>query len=457
MNLNEMYVGTFHSICLRVIKEHLEYTRVKKNYRMLDQFDQKYMIFQHINDFRALPHYEDIFTKKIGTWKQAGEIAKYVSNLLEELVDVNGMLRDSNPATVGNFGFVRDINEDLFMANNLVDRDAYIIIGVNEECDYAIQDVSQDANRRNTQMLTDFIRGKKFAGDFRPVVTVEQVHLDGGLVDVIVVHNSINTPYYLKEKYKGIFANNIYVRLQDSNTPVDKSADFHHAEYLWKKRFGMLLSPIEKVKLYLKHPEHWANSPSSEDKKYYKYAPEFTIDHTYEPEDDRTGYEYYLFAQTDSRPHWSEIRICYHQTVLAELGGVILDGGRYFTATPDRDGISLTEYHNWDVPYRYMVKGRLNHLVHEFYYVDDGDEARHSHNEYEGCILIFEDEKEHQRFRIYVRENWYRKDAFANDIWIPHMEQLPGYNMDAFREEYLNMQILRKMLEEFRKNDNTKN
>lgn len=95
------------------------------------------------------------------------------------------------------------------MANNLVDRDAYIIIGVNEECDYAIQDVSQDANRRNTQMLTDFIRGKKFAGDFRPVVTVEQVHLDGGLVDVIVVHNSINTPYYLKEKYKGIFANNI--------------------------------------------------------------------------------------------------------------------------------------------------------------------------------------------------------------------------------------------------------
>lgn len=38
---------------------------------------------------------------------------------------------------------------------------------------------------------------------------MEQVHLDGGLVDVIVVHNSINTPYYLKEKYKGIFANGV--------------------------------------------------------------------------------------------------------------------------------------------------------------------------------------------------------------------------------------------------------
>lgn len=30
VNLNDMYVGTFHSICLRIIKEHLEYTRIKK-------------------------------------------------------------------------------------------------------------------------------------------------------------------------------------------------------------------------------------------------------------------------------------------------------------------------------------------------------------------------------------------------------------------------------------------
>lgn len=69
------------------------------------------------------------------------------------------------------------------MANNLMDRDAYIIIGVDEERDYTIQDITQDTNRKNTQMLTDFIRGKKFAGDFRPVVTVEQVQLANGLVD----------------------------------------------------------------------------------------------------------------------------------------------------------------------------------------------------------------------------------------------------------------------------------
>ncbi len=38
VNVNAMYVDTFHSICLRIIKEHLEYSRLKKNYRMLDSF-----------------------------------------------------------------------------------------------------------------------------------------------------------------------------------------------------------------------------------------------------------------------------------------------------------------------------------------------------------------------------------------------------------------------------------
>ena len=31
LNLNEMYVGTFHSICLRIIKENLTYSSLNKN------------------------------------------------------------------------------------------------------------------------------------------------------------------------------------------------------------------------------------------------------------------------------------------------------------------------------------------------------------------------------------------------------------------------------------------
>lgn len=349
----------------------------------------------------------------------------------------------------------KDKDEDLLidiicMANNLENRDAYIIIGVDENSGFSIIDIERDVNRRNTQQLTDFLRGKKFAGDYRPVITVESLRYPSGMIDIIIIHNSLNTPFYLKERYKGINPNNIYVRLQDSNTPRDKSADYHHVEYLWKKRFGMLLSPIEKVKRYLQYPQDWEDSPSQEDKKYYKYAPEFTIEHNFKADDDRDGYEYYLFAQTDSRPHWSDIKICYFQTVLADLGGVILDGGRYFTATPYTDGIDLNGQLSWDISYKYMIKGEINYLVHEFYYKDDGDEARFAHNKFEECILIFANEAEHQLFNDYVRIHWSNQEVFEDDIFIPYMEQIPGYNMEAFKIQYKNVQILRKMLESFR-------
>ena len=43
VNINEMYIGTFHSICLRILKENIEYTNLKKNYRMIDEFEQEYL------------------------------------------------------------------------------------------------------------------------------------------------------------------------------------------------------------------------------------------------------------------------------------------------------------------------------------------------------------------------------------------------------------------------------
>lgn len=263
----------------------------------------------------------------------------------------------------------------------------------------------------------------------------------------------MDTPFYLKETYKNqLHANHIFVRLQDSNTPKNQSADINHVEYLWKKRFGLLSSPMERIHLYLQHPEDWENSPSVEDEKYYKYAPEYTIENTYEPDDHRNGYEYYLFAQTDSRPHWCDIKITYHQTVLEEIGGVILDGGRYFTALPCTDGVSISRPCNWDISYKYMVKGSINYLVHEFYYEDDGDEARHAHDEFENCILIFESKEEHEKFNTIILHNWNRKEEYATGIWMPYFEEIEGYVMEAFKEEYRNVQILKRMLEEYRGN-----
>lgn len=42
-------------------------------------------------------------------------------------------------------------------------------------------------------------------------------------------------------------ANNIYTRVMDSNTPKNKTAEILHIEYLWKKRFRLLMAPLEQA------------------------------------------------------------------------------------------------------------------------------------------------------------------------------------------------------------------
>lgn len=171
VNVNEMYIGTFHSICLRIIKENLEYTRVKKNYRMMDQFDQQYMIFQHIRQFQALDHYFDLFSGHLGAWKQAGQIAKYVNNLTEELVDGNSMMLDSNPEIVA-LAKILELYSTLMEEENLIDfssiqTEAYnllknhqdILDSLRVKIKYIMVDEYQDTNYIQEQFI--FLVGEK--------------------------------------------------------------------------------------------------------------------------------------------------------------------------------------------------------------------------------------------------------------------------------------------------------
>ncbi len=333
------------------------------------------------------------------------------------------------------------------LANNLRNRDAYIIIGI-KDVDYSIVGTHDDPNKKNTQNIVDFLRSKKFAGENRPMVTVETLLSDDAIeFDVIVVHNSLQTPFYLTEREKGINPFHIYTRVQDTNTPRDKSADVSHVEHLWKKRFGLLLSPLEKIRLYLQKPQNWDSSPSADFKKYYRYAPEYTIE--YSLDDDRTGYEYFLFSQTDHTPRWTVFKLMYHQTVLQELGGVILDGGRCVAATPGYDGISFSESMAWDISYRFFIANDLCDIVCRFYQFGEGSDAVYALRHYLDCVLVFNTEREHQLFNWYVHEHWSDSfDLLKKDVYLPYIPNIEG--KEHYKEQYLIAQVLQRMLVQFR-------
>lgn len=299
-------------------------------------------------------------------------------------------------------------------------------------------------------MVVDFLREKKFAGGIRPQVMIESLQMEEGIIDIILVKNGRHTPYFLEEKYRDVNANNIYTRVVDSNTPKNKSAEISYIEYLWKKRFGLLSTPLEQVFYYLLKKEDWLEVPddSSMVRWYYKYSPEYIIE--YCKCDYRDGYEYYLFSQTDSRPHWYDIYIKYHQTTLFSTIGVGLDGNRYFTNVPCTDFLFDGWRHGENVSVRYYIKGSKEMILHDFFYDYDRREAEYARERFEECILLFSSETEKAGFKEYAISKWSERQKFLEEIRLPYMELPDIYQEDAFKEEYENALVLKMMLDEYR-------
>ncbi|MGC4043218.1 MAG: hypothetical protein QM758_05395 [Armatimonas sp.] len=63
VNLNEIYLRTFHSVCLRWLQEFRDYTRLKRNLALLGQFEQQYFFYQRIEAYRALPEAEALLER----------------------------------------------------------------------------------------------------------------------------------------------------------------------------------------------------------------------------------------------------------------------------------------------------------------------------------------------------------------------------------------------------------
>lgn len=118
-NINEMYIGTFHSLCLRILKDHLEYTRLRKNFRLMDSFDQQYIVFQNIRHFLDIPNIDAVLPRG-GLWKQSSAICNFVNNLSEELVTPEDLASDPN-RKIAALGHILSVYRNILTENNLID------------------------------------------------------------------------------------------------------------------------------------------------------------------------------------------------------------------------------------------------------------------------------------------------------------------------------------------------
>lgn len=91
-NLHEMYVGTFHSICLRLVEDFREFTRLKRSFTLFDEFDQQYFLYQHIKNFRELVDAQLVMgDDQSGRWAQSETLLKWLNKVSEEALDLDAL------------------------------------------------------------------------------------------------------------------------------------------------------------------------------------------------------------------------------------------------------------------------------------------------------------------------------------------------------------------------------
>ena len=291
------------------------------------------------------------------------------------------------------------LHDVICMANNRSDRDGYIIFGV-EDKTFNVIGLDEDNNRKNQQQIIDFLKDKKFVGGIRPTVELKTLEIKGKEIDVLIIKNTTDTPYYLAENFQSIRANHIYTRIGDTNTPKDRSADINHVEYLWKKRFLLTRPPLQQIENKLKYIEEW----KYEDRTYYNiYNPEFKI--CIIEEDDRNKPEFYAYNMYNSSVMYKNLQIKYYETKLYSKQLVVLDSAIFITPTPQWVFLYFGERRlGKKYSFKYYVKNSLDYKILQFLLKGDSEEAQYAYNRLCEVVLVFENELEKENFLSYAEE-----------------------------------------------------
>ncbi len=95
-DLHEMYIGTFHGVCLRFLEEYREHTRLKRNFVVLEPFDQQYLIFQKWwSSYKNIENIDLLITER-AIWKKSQQIASYINKVTEEAINIESLLVDED-------------------------------------------------------------------------------------------------------------------------------------------------------------------------------------------------------------------------------------------------------------------------------------------------------------------------------------------------------------------------
>lgn len=161
---NEMYIGTMHSLFLRVLKDYSEFTRLKKNYKTFDDFDQSYIVYRRMHQFREIENF-GLVAKAQSNWTNAGTLCGYLNKVREEAIDPETLLFAPEPE-VKALGEAYKLYCEILEAENAIDFSAIqsemlslveshpdVLAEIRSKIKYLIVDEYQDTNTIQERIL----------------------------------------------------------------------------------------------------------------------------------------------------------------------------------------------------------------------------------------------------------------------------------------------------------------
>jgi hypothetical protein len=347
------------------------------------------------------------------------------------------------------------LHDIICMANNLSNRDAYIIMGIQDK-PVKITGVKQFSKKWTQENYQDFLQNLTWAGDMIP--TVEFRTINNGDLDVLIIKKSNRVPFYITKKYSKVRENRIYVRKGSKNTAIDSQAEISDIEKLFEYRFGLTPFPKERVINYITDHNHWIEMKGNYETRswYYEKFPEYTMELVDDPQNDELKAPVYALIQFNARTTWQILRLKYHQTILLEFSSHYIDEYRGISVQPKYNFLKLSDRMN-DIKFPSMyyyylsnsVEIELMYLLKELMQHDGEAWRRHL-----SLIPVFDDDEERNIIEKYVEEN---KAEILVEIKKESEKVCLGYNYEGDeqqskwdKEEIAVTKVVKNILNEYR-------
>lgn len=235
------------------------------------------------------------------------------------------------------------IHDILCMANSLISGDKRIVLGVKD--DKKVVGVENDPDRKNKQNITNVLIQNNLLNEipgFELITEKMGIHE----VDILIIKDLPRKPYFLNNDYpkskvkknKVVRAGVVYTRNNDSNTPLDSTANQAQIMEMWEEKLGLRLSPYQRINKYLEQADEWKEIVNKGECTYhFEKFPEFTVTFDLSSSVINDFQEEWTLRFPDKKASSHHVFLKYHSTIIECLLFVACDGGRYFVPCPTKE------------------------------------------------------------------------------------------------------------------------